>query len=189
MKLFTRLLSLVVIAALAVAVFAVGYKEIQKKLHPLGYEELIEKYSAEYDLDKRLVLAVIKCESGFDSTAVSSVGARGLTQITEDTFNWLKTKMDEDAKELTFDDMFEPEVAIRFGCRLLSILTNEFKNYEASLAAYHAGSSRVRGWLEDPELSRDGVTLDSIPFEDTAGYVKKVMKAYETYGELYSDEL
>ena len=53
----------------------------RKYIYPLEYQTYVERYSAEYGVDKYLVYAVIKTESGFDPDAVSNVGARGLMQI------------------------------------------------------------------------------------------------------------
>ena len=50
--------------------------------YPMKYENYIEKYSAQYDVPKTLLFAVIKTESSFDPKAESSAGALGLTQIT-----------------------------------------------------------------------------------------------------------
>ena len=80
--------------------------------YPMKYENYIEKYSAQYDVPKTLLLAVIKTESSFDPKAESSAGALGLTQITPETFHWLQTKTGE---TLSDDALSDPETAIRYG--------------------------------------------------------------------------
>lgn len=173
---------IVLIAFLASAGYY-GYRKWIYAEHPMKYTEYVERYSREYDLDKYLVYAVIKTESGYDSTAVSNVGARGLMQIMEDSFDWIKFKLgDEDTEYL---DMYDPEENIRYGCYLLGYLYDEFGNVEAAMAAYHAGRGAVNSWLEDPAYSSDGVHLDVIPISDTAHYVNKITTALETYKKLY----
>ena len=151
-------------------------------VYPLKYSELVEKYSAEYNLDEAFVYAVIETESGFNKDAVSEVGARGLMQIMPDTFKWLKSKTGE---KLSEDALFEPEVSIRYGCFLLRYLLDEFENEKTALAAYHAGVGRVKKWLRDPEYSDDGKTVARIPYETTKNYTEKVMKTYHRYIKLY----
>lgn len=151
-------------------------------VYPLKYSELVEKYSAEYNLDEAFVYAVIETESGFNKDAVSEVGARGLMQIMPDTFKWLKSKTGE---KLPDDALFEPEVSIRYGCFLLRYLLDEFENEKTALAAYHAGVGRVKKWLKDPEYSDDGKTVARIPYETTKNYTDKVMKTYHRYIKLY----
>ena len=61
-------------------------------------------------------------------------------------------------------------------------------NLACATAAYHAGQGQVDKWLENPEYSADGVTLSLIPSEATDTYVKRVLKYYEKYCELYAPE-
>ncbi len=65
---------------------------------PRKYEQLVDQWAQTYNLDPLLVDAFIRTESGFDPVATSSVDARGLMQMTEETFLWLRSKIaaDED---------------------------------------------------------------------------------------------
>ncbi|MBQ8171409.1 MAG: lytic transglycosylase domain-containing protein [Oscillospiraceae bacterium] len=179
--------ALIVVWLLILAVIAgigyFGYQYYIRETHPIGYGSYVEKYAAEYGIDKYLVYAVIKTESSYDHRAVSNVGARGLMQIMEDTFDWIKFRMGDEETE--YSDMFDPEVNIRYGCFLLGFLYEEFGNIDAAMAAYHAGRGAVNGWLSDSEYSRDGVHLDKIPIRDTAHYVDKINAAMQTYIRLY----
>lgn len=175
-----------VITAALTAAGIFGYGRFLRYTHPIKYENLVERYSRENDLDKYLVYAVIKTESGFDPQAVSNVGARGLMQIMEPTFDWVKYRLgDEDSRYL---DMYDPETNIRYGCWLIGYLCREFGDVDTAMAAYHAGSGQVGEWLEDGDISADGVHLDVIPISDTAHYVSKIDRALDTYKKLYDSE-
>ncbi len=175
---------IIVISALLLIVGGYyGYTVYLEKTYPMEYEEYVEKYSKEYNVDKYLVYAVIKTESGFKTDALSNVGARGLMQIMEDTFDWIKYRMGD--TETAYFDMYVAEDNIRYGCWFLGYLTEEFGNVEAVAAAYHAGRGKVNEWLSDKEYSKDGVHLDTIPSNDTAHYVSKITKAMDTYIRLY----
>ena len=54
-----------------------------------------------------------------------------------------------------------------------------------AVAAYHAGQGRVDEWLANQEYSPDGVTLVQIPSQATDAYVKRVLRYYEKYVQLY----
>jgi soluble lytic murein transglycosylase len=152
--------------------------------YPLKYEDLIDRYSQEYQLDPALVCAVIYAESGFDPKAVSVDGARGVMQIMPDTGDWIAGKLDMDDYDV--DMLFEPEVNIRFGCWMLNYLYGRFSgDAKKTLAAYNAGQGNVDKWMKDPGCSKDGLTLDYIPFKETRNYVKKVMAAHDIYLERY----
>lgn len=155
-----------------------------KNAYPIKYNEYVDKYSYQYNIDKDLVYSVIYCESGFNPNVISSVGARGLMQVMSETFDWAKTRMD-DKRNITFDDMFDPEINIQYGTFILSLLLDEFKIFDSSIAAYHAGWGKVKQWLSESETSENGIDLIYIPFKDTNQYVKKVNKVYFIYKSLY----
>jgi soluble lytic murein transglycosylase len=159
------------------------WHNLEARVHyPTRHAVLVERYAAEYDLPPALLYAVIRTESGFEPDAVSSAGALGLTQITPETFEWLQWKAHE---TLPVESLRKPEVSVRYGAMFLHILRKEFGVTETALAAYHAGRTRVNGWLSSKKYSADGRTLKNIPVPETAHYVRKVMKAYGKYRELY----
>jgi len=180
-------LILIVLAVILLAInFALWHFD-DKRNHPIEYSNFVEHYANEYNIDKFLIYAIIKTESGFDSMAESNMGARGLMQIMPDTFEWIQWKWFSD-DGLTYDDMYTPEFNIRYGARLISYHLNYYENIDNSIAAYHAGDGDVDRWLKDNTLSKDGKTLDNIPIAETQHYVNKVNKAYEIYTKLYGGQ-
>lgn len=176
---------LVLVFVIVLLAGKVVYKEVCEYLYPKKYSEYVEYYAQQYKISETLLYAVIHTESGFDPVSVSSADARGLTQITEDTFDWLVMKTGE---EYTFDDLFTPEVSIKYGAYFLSVLQNEYAITETVVAAYHAGMGNVSSWLENDEYSDDGMNLKKIPISDTAHYVSKVMSAMDNYYKIYAEE-
>lgn len=154
-------------------------------VYPRRYSELVSENAQRYGIDEMLLYALIETESGFDKNAVSSVGAKGLTQITTETFEWLQTKTGE---SYGAEALFEPEVSVKYGAFFLDYLLEEFEDEKTALAAYHAGRGQVNEWLKEPQYSPDGKTLSEIPFEDTSAYVKKVLRVRDRYCELYDME-
>ncbi|MDR2686203.1 MAG: lytic transglycosylase domain-containing protein [Oscillospiraceae bacterium] len=158
--------------------------KVERELfYPMEYFELVERACGERGLEPALLMGLALTESSFDPRAVSPAGARGLTQIMPETFEWLQGKTGE---ALPLDALFEPEVSLRYGALLLRLLLDEFILPETALAAYHAGRGRVNQWLRDPAVSPDGRALARIPAPDTRHYVGKVMKAYNKYNEILS---
>ncbi|MBZ4669954.1 MAG: hypothetical protein JG769_258 [Oscillospiraceae bacterium] len=158
-----------------------------KIFYPIKYKEYVELYSAKYGMDKYFIYSVIKTESNFNEKAESNVGARGLMQIMNDAFDWIKYRM-SDSRDISYDDMFKAEYNIEYGTYMLKLLTDEYGDYETALAAYHAGRTTVNNWLSDEKYSSDGKTLKKIPSKTTAHYVEKVMKAYKSYTNIYNKE-
>jgi len=174
-----------ILLVLVVAVGILAWGPGRKVIHPIKYGEIVEKWAAEYGVDPLLIFAVIQTESGFDPEAESNVGARGLMQVMDDTFDWIKGRIAPD-EALTFDDMYDPETAIRFGTYLYAISLQRYGNDVSTAAAsYHSGWGTVDGLLEDTAYSADGVTLHTFPYNQMQNYVNKINRNYETYKDLY----
>ncbi|WP_297711891.1 lytic transglycosylase domain-containing protein [Clostridium sp.] len=174
----------IIIWLLLVIVILIGGKYIIKKyLYPYKYEEIVNKYSYEYNLDPFLVLAVIKTESNFNIDVESSKGAKGLMQIMDSTGEWIASKLEID--DFNANMLYDPEINIEFGCWYLNNLLEEFGDLSLALAAYNGGSGNVTKWLNNPEYSSDGENLTYIPFKETKKYVDKVSTRYNVYKFLY----
>ena len=108
-----------------------------------------------YKRDEHLVHAMIQTESAYDSSAVSSAGARGVMQ-----------SMPQTGKDLGLDKPFDPAGNIDAGVRYLKSLLDRFKSLPLALAAYNAGPGAVD--------KHGGIP----PFAETRTYVGKVMELY-----------
>lgn len=170
-----------------VFLLAGGYEKYQKAAHPLEFQPLIEQYSEQYGITPSLICGVICTESHFRPEAVSPAGAMGLMQLTPETFRWAQVR-DGVKNPLPKEDLFEPEMNIKYGVFTLHLLLQMFEDPKTALAAYNAGQGNVKKWLADPSCSEDGVHLTRIPFPETEEYVKRVEKAQTMYRKLYSIE-
>lgn len=148
------------------------------------YEDIVRSVSEEFDVDMAVIYAVIYCESNFDPEAKSSVGAMGLMQMMPATFEEMQGHLDETYE---LEKLYTPEVSIRYGTYYLSRLYRTFNDWEATFAAYNAGPTVVRKWLNDEQYAKDGKLID-IPYPETAHYVEKVMGMVEKYKEIYQTE-
>jgi hypothetical protein len=131
----------------------------EEKLPPeLPYRDLIAKYCQQYQMDWKLVAAVIKVESNFNPKAVSPKGAQGLMQLMPST-----------QKEEGVINPFVPEENIRGGVHYLKKMLDAFQgDLELTLAAYNAGIGRVQALKAVP----------AIP--ETRQYVTKILALYPT---------
>ncbi len=149
------------------------------------WQEHIEKYAAQYNLQPAFVTAIIRNESSFRTNAESSVGARGLMQLMPDTAEWIARKLDDPT--YTFDRMWDAETNIRYGCWYLGYLSRLFRGDPVLVsAAYHAGQTTVTQWLSDPEKSDDGITINPDRLTDgpTKQYIGRVTQTYGIYQTL-----
>lgn len=151
--------------------------------HTVLYRNYIEKYAAENDVHPAFIAAIILRESSYVPTAESNVGARGLMQVMEDTYEFVNRKLNDGA---TWDNMYDAEANIRYGCWYIGYLSKIFNGDPIKIAcAYHAGPNNVKLWAM--KYAEDGVNLkvEDIPMEDTRYYAGKVMNAYAIYFQHY----
>ncbi|MGI6260420.1 MAG: lytic transglycosylase domain-containing protein [Acutalibacteraceae bacterium] len=177
------MLSAAVLIGIAVGLFF-AYRAYQRASYPRKYSEYVGRYAAEYDVDSVFIYAIIKTESDFRPDAVSGDDACGLMQLLPSTLEWLQTLTAEDDHYVRAD-LFDPEINIRYGVYFLSILFEKFAEPDTVAAAYHAGLNGVQKWLQNSEYSADGVTLQKIPYADTAQYVARIHRRCEIYRSLY----
>lgn len=149
------------------------------KMFPREYKELVEKYSAEYNIDKSLIYAVISTESGFRENVESEAGAAGLMQITEETGKFIANRLS--MEDYNRDYLFDPDLNIRMGTYYLMYLDGLFQNKDKMLAAYNAGPNRVKIWIDEGVFNNE----ISIPYGETRRYVKKVKNREKIYNILY----
>ncbi len=132
----------------------------------LLFQPIILQTAKRYKIDPALIRAIIMAESGYDPRAVSKKGAQGLMQLMPTTANLLGVV-----------DSFNPEHNIDAGAKYFKQIMNQFEgDVILSLAAYNAGSRRVR--------EHKGVP----PIKATQHYIKKVVKYYQLYKAQMVDE-
>lgn len=179
---------------LSVLLIMVGYKAFHalgvktrflQTQYPMKYQSFVEKYAAEFSLEKELVYAIIRTESKFDPYAVSTTGAKGLMQIQEETAQ--DCAKDLKMENFSLEALFDPEINIRLGCYYFSKLLKRYKgNIQLSVAAYNGGPGNVEKWLRDEAYTNEKGELVHIPFPETKNYVVRVTEAYEKYCAIYS---
>ena len=180
-----RAFFLVLSAILIICFFTRCDREaVLKMMYPVKYEEYVEKYAEEYNLNKYMVYAVIKVESGFDPKAESTAGAKGLMQLMEKTAAECNEK--EKFGYVIPDDLYVPECNIRLGCYYLKYLLETYGDLRLAIIAYNGGTGNLDKWLNDESLLDGNGGLIEIPYEETEKYVKKVFKAFKAYNSIYN---
>ena len=124
-----------------------------------SFHPIILRAASRHELDPALIKAIIMVESRYNPHAVSKQGAKGLMQLMPGT-----------ARSLGVKDSFNPEHNVNGGAKYLKQLLDEFDdNLKFALAAYNAGSSKVRRYRGIP------------PIKATRHYVNRVFEYYQYY--------
>lgn len=172
---------------LILIVFLMVFKnKIQRIFYPKSYEEFVSMYSDEYGVDENLVFAVIKAESNFQEDAVSHKDALGLMQIMKETAEDVARKYNI---EIDFNnserEILNVQNNIKIGTKYLAVLLEKYKNIEVAVAAYNAGIGTVDNWIEKGIIKSDGSDIENIPYKETNNYVRKILRNYKIYQDLY----
>lgn len=154
------------------------------KVYKLEYTEYVKKYANEYNVDEYLIYAIIKAESNFKQDAVSHRGAKGLMQLMYSTAEDIAKRINVNLNE---DNILEPDININLGTKYISMLIQKYNNTNLALAAYNAGSGNVDGWIEKGTLKSDGSDIENVPFTETNNYVRKILRDYEIYKNIYEE--
>jgi soluble lytic murein transglycosylase len=151
---------------------------------PTAYDRNVGRAARAHGVERALVYAIMREESGYQPDALSVVGARGLTQIMPDTGRRLAS----DLGAAAFDpaELFVPERNLELGAFYLSRLLARFDGrMSAAIASYNAGPEAVARWLAADPTREDDEWVESIPYDQTRAYVKRVLRSVAVYQALY----
>lgn len=156
------------------------FGDIWEAAYPKAYRELVERYCKSPRVDPDLLQALMREESALDPRALSWAGALGLTQLMLPTAQ--AVARDLRLSKPSSEGLLDPALNIQLGAAYLGRLLARFGgNPVYALASYNAGASNVDRWRS----TRSGLELDAfveeIPLAETRGYVKRVLRSYNTY--------
>ncbi|MFQ5746144.1 MAG: transglycosylase SLT domain-containing protein [Gemmatimonadota bacterium] len=161
-------------------------ESLLRAVYPLPYRPQLEAAGERAVLAPSLLASLVRRESAFDASVVSSAGAVGLAQIIPRTAFEIarRTGLPE------FDEvqLGVPEINLLLGGQYLRDLLDRFgASITAALAAYNAGPHRLVRWRRLPEFRADEeLFVDRIPFSETRRYVKAVLAHAYVYRRLYA---
>ena len=152
--------------------------------YPLAFRDLVKRHCAKAGIDPDLLQALMREESALDPKALSWAGALGLTQLMPSTAKAVARRLK--IPNVTPRRLLEPELNLQIGSAYLGELVKRFDGTEEyALAGYNAGGGAVVRWRRDrPSLELDE-WVEEIPIAETRGYVKRVLRSYNTYQLLY----
>jgi soluble lytic murein transglycosylase len=156
---------------------------VLRAIYPWPVRAAVEAEAQEFGVDAILLVALVRQESVFDVEALSPAGARGLAQLTPGTAAITARGLD-----VTFypEWITVPDLNLHLGAAHLAELLRRFRRLDAAIAAYNAGPSPVRRWLERDGSDDPDQFIELIPYPETRGYVRSVLRNRELYRALYA---
>ncbi len=150
---------------------------------PAPYRDLMRLYTEELELDEAWVYGLIRQESRFVTTARSTAGAGGLMQLMPSTAKWMAKRLGLKGHHSNLVNRVDTN--INLGTSYLRQVMDTLDNHPVlASAGYNAGPRRAARWRDVKPLAGD-VYVETIPFPETRGYVKKVMSNTMYYARLF----
>jgi soluble lytic murein transglycosylase len=152
--------------------------------YPRPWDAVVTRESESASIPTALTWAIMREESAFDPDAHSSANAIGLMQLMAATARQLTHGTPLVADEPA---LHRPDVSITLGARFLGSLRVSFASNPAlAIAAYNGGAAAVRRWLGERGADDFDVFVERIPFDETRGYIKRVLSSQAAYAYLYA---
>ena len=151
--------------------------------YPQAFQGVVTKESESNGISPALTWAVMREESSFIADVKSPSNAFGLMQLIVPTAKLVAqgTGLPWDAEALK-----RPEVNVALGAKLLAQLRGSFSNRSLAIAAYNAGSGAVNRWVTARGGEDFDLWVEDIPYEETRGYIKRVLSTEAAYAFLYA---
>jgi soluble lytic murein transglycosylase len=162
-----------------------GLGEAKWKLaYPRAFPALVAKQTKANQLPEALELAIMREESAFSPRIESFANAIGLTQMLVRT-----AKRFANGATVTRDVLLDPAKNVELGARFLGFLWKRFDGAAPlAIASYNAGEAAVDRWLaERGDVAMDEF-METIPYDETRNYTKRVLASYFTYSWLYGSK-
>jgi soluble lytic murein transglycosylase len=154
---------------------------------PAPYRDQLEEHARSAGLEPTWVYGLIRQESRFIEDIRSSAGASGLMQLMPATARWVARKVG--MSDYSPAKVTEVDVNLRLGTTYLKMVLDDLDGHPAlATAAYNAGPGRPRAWRSSLARPVEGaIFAETIPFNETRDYVKKVMSNAVYYALLFDD--
>ena len=152
------------------------------------YRDVMKSYVSRQQLDEAFVYGLIRQESRFIADVKSSAGAVGLMQLMPATARWVAQKVGlKDYRGGT--QTANVDTNLNLGTWYLKHVLDTLDSHPVlASAAYNAGPGRARAWRADQPMDA-AIYAESIPFNETRDYVKKVMSNASYYSQQFGQTL
>ncbi|WP_232616716.1 flagellar assembly lytic transglycosylase [Treponema primitia] len=157
--------------------------------YPRAFGDLAESHARDADIPPELLFGLIRTESAFVPEIHSSAGAVGLTQLMSATAKDMAGRISRQGGPDYAEDgeihLEDPAANIHLGAVYLRYLMDRTESPMLALLAYNGGIGRIRRWRNaEPKLPGD-LFLETIEYNETREYARKVLAAAAAYGYLY----
>lgn len=155
-------------------------------IFPQPFEQLVSEASRQFGVSAELLYSIMRQESAFNPRARSFADAFGLLQMLPEV-----ARKEASVAKVEYEkpeDLYKPEVNIPVGAAFIKKLQTKWNNqFILTVASYNANDKAIRGWLKTRYRGDTLEFIEDIPYEETRGYVRLVMRNLIFYSLLNAD--
>ncbi len=172
---------------------------MERIVFPRRYKGEVLAYAEKVKIDPDFVFSLIRQESVFNPNASSPAGAKGLMQLMEPTAKREAASLSSPyathkeknyavgmTKKTKGQGLFNSKLNLMLGVHHLNGLLEKYKNPVFTLSAYNAGPAPTARWMEKYPTQDILYFIEKIPYKETQGYVKLILRNYFCYKKWYA---
>ena len=147
-------------------------------VYPLYFYDYVDKYKSE--LNPMIIFSIIREESHFNKEIESPAGALGLMQLMPLTAGEIASAYGIN------NELLNPESNIRLGSLYYSKIKRDLNGNDIyAVLAYNGGLNNVKNWINTLRYTDIDDFVEKVPYPETKSYVKKVLRSYWCYSNIY----
>jgi soluble lytic murein transglycosylase len=151
--------------------------------YPRAFPELIGPACKSNRVPEALQLAIMREESSFNPRVESVANALGLTQML------VKTAARFSDRSVSRETLLDPASNVTLGSRYLGFLLERYNGMPPlAISSYNGGEGAVDRWLRERGNLELDEFIETIPFDETRNYTKRVLSSFITYAWLYDSK-
>ena len=150
---------------------------------PRAFSDVITTHTKSYGWDGMLFQGLMREESAFSPTVVSWAGAIGLSQLMWPTAKETARRM---GIRVSRADLEDPSINVSIGTTYFDGLAERWRGHlPLAIASYNAGPGAVKRWVDARGHLELDAWVETIPYDQTRHYVKRVVSSWQVYRYLY----
>lgn len=162
-----------------------GEDPMIQALYPLAYYQVTQNLSQNPSLSHSMIMGIMREESLFLPTIRSHAGAQGVMQLMPGTAKLVANELA--MNDFDLEKLADPQTNMLLGSTYFASMVQKFDSVPLAIMAYNAGPGNVRKWLKQKGNLPLDEFIESIPFSETRGYIKRVLRSMQIYGALTKD--
>ncbi len=155
-------------------------------LFPEPFKDHVTEAAEHFEVNPNLIYSIMRQESAFNPKARSHADAFGLMQLIPEMAK--RAARYANIRFQRHRELYDPETNIMLGSAFLkNLLGKNNNNFLVTVASYNASEKAIKNWVQTRYTGDPLEFIEDIPYSETQGYIKLVLRNLVFYQRLNSD--